>query len=87
MLIRYLAMALIYNGIKCAICHREIDLKGQYVATTHFIADPKDPLWRFSDAAMHRSCFEQWEHRDEFTAKYEAFKAHLPRDRGSRAGT
>jgi hypothetical protein len=48
-------MALIYEGIKCAICDREIDIgrKDSYVATTHFIGDARDPLWRFSDAAMH----------------------------------
>ena len=66
-------MALIYNGIRCAICDQKIDLKGQYVATTHFIADPNDPLWRYSDAAMHSACFEAWEHRSEFEAKYQRF--------------
>jgi hypothetical protein len=65
-------MALIYKGIKCAICGREIDidLKGSYVATTHFIGDSNDPLWRFSDAAMHYECFQAWPHREEFVQKY-----------------
>jgi hypothetical protein len=63
-------MALIYNGIKCALCDREIDLKGRYVATTHFIGDPNDRLWRFSDAAMHYECFQTWKYREEFVQKY-----------------
>ena len=65
-------MALIYKGIKCAICGREIDItrKGSYVATTHFIGDPNDPRHRFSDAAMHYDCFQEWPHRTEFVEKY-----------------
>ena len=39
-------------------------------ATSHFIADEQDPLWRFSDSAMHRSCFLAWDHRAEFVAKF-----------------
>src|SRR5215208_2156833 len=63
-------MALIYEGIKCSLCDSVIDLNGQYVATTHFIQDQNDPLWRHSDAAMHYSCFQNWEHRGVFVAKY-----------------
>jgi hypothetical protein len=63
-------MALIYNGIKCAICDTEIDLAGPLVATTHFIGDTADQLWRFSDAAMHYECFQAWPHREEFVSKY-----------------
>jgi hypothetical protein len=40
------------------------------VATTHFISDQSDPLWKFSDSGMHRRCYESWEHRDEFTSRY-----------------
>jgi hypothetical protein len=63
-------MALIYKGIKCAVCCREIDLAGPIVATTHFIGDPKDPLWRFSDGAMHYDCFQTWPLKEEFIHKY-----------------
>jgi hypothetical protein len=42
------------------------------VGTPHFIGDSADPLWRYSDSAMHRSCFVGWEHRDAFRAKYNA---------------
>jgi len=40
------------------------------VATSHFIADERDPLWRFSDSAMHRSCFLGWEQRAEFVGQF-----------------
>ena len=63
-------MALVYEGIKCPLCGDIIDLKSRYVATTHFIADQNDPLWRYSDAAMHYGCFQNWEHRTAFVAKY-----------------
>jgi hypothetical protein len=65
-------MALIYKGVRCAICDREIDIdcKESYVATTRFIGDSSDPFWRFSDAVMHYDCFKAWPHRAEFVKKY-----------------
>jgi hypothetical protein len=67
-------MARIYPGIECAICNRVIsdDLldKHEFVATTHFIGDSVHHLWRFSDAAMHKHCFVNWEHRQEFVQLY-----------------
>lgn len=66
-------MALLALGVsRCSIC-REVLHPGQaIVATTHFIGDPADHLWRFSDSGMHAACFEGWEHRDEFAARYHA---------------
>lgn len=78
-------MALITQYTKCALCG-ELLGDGEIVATTHFIADRNDPLWRFSDAAMHQSCFDKWEHRDEFSARYEAFKSDLAQRRGGNGG-
>lgn len=63
-------MALIYEGMTCAICEQPLDLQGPMVATSHFIEDPSDLLWRYSDAAMHYECFQQWQHRDQFVTKY-----------------
>jgi hypothetical protein len=63
-------MALIYDGMPCAICKQPLDINHPRVATSHFIGDPSDPLWRFSDAAMHYECFQTWEHRHKFVAKY-----------------
>ena len=63
-------MALIDDGTECAICGKPLNIKERFVATTHFIGDRADPLWRFSDAAMHYSCFQTWEHREAFVNMY-----------------
>jgi hypothetical protein len=65
-------MAIVITGKStCALCGETLLPKQEIVGTPHFIADRKDPLWRFSDAAMHRTCFDEWEHRAEFVARYE----------------
>ncbi len=38
----------------------------------HFVAERDDPLWQFSDVAIHRRCFRKWEMRDAFVARYNA---------------
>lgn len=63
-------MALVFEGMPCAICGHALDLYVRFVSTSHFIADEGDPLWRYSDAAMHSECFETWKHRSEFIDKY-----------------
>jgi hypothetical protein len=40
------------------------------MGTSHFITDPSDPFWSFSDAAMHRMCFLNWPLRDSFITRY-----------------
>ena len=68
-------MTLLLRGkTECPLCGEVIGKDDEVVGTTHFIADQKDPLWQFSDAAFHKSCFEAWEHRDEFLARYEKFR-------------
>ncbi|MGE0132364.1 MAG: hypothetical protein AB7U82_30140 [Blastocatellales bacterium] len=60
-------MALIFRGkTKCALCDTVLKSDDRIVATSHFIADRKHPLWRFSDAAMHKTCFLDWEQRQAF---------------------
>ena len=67
---------LMWGASRCSIC-REVLVQGQpIVATTHFIADPADPLWRFSDSGMHAACFAGWEHWAEFAARYYAALGH-----------
>lgn len=46
-------------------------------ATTAFIADHSDPFWKYSDAAFHVQCFENWEHRKEFETKYAEAKQRI----------
>jgi hypothetical protein len=65
-------MALLLRGkTECPLCREAIGKDDEVVGTTHFIADQTDPLWQFSDAAFHKKCFDAWEHRDEFLARYE----------------
>ena len=64
-------MAIVLRGkTKCTICDCVITDVDKIVATSHFISNPNDPLWRFSDSAMHTSCFIDWNQRAEFVAKY-----------------
>jgi len=71
-------MALLDPGMPCPLCGKPLRGGEDIVATSHFIADASDPLWRYSDAAMHRSCFDVWEHRDVFTQRYRAHQRKWP---------
>lgn len=60
-------MALIFPGKSlCPICGGIIASDDEIVATSHFVTNQADPLWRFSDAAMHKRCFLGWELRESF---------------------
>ena len=64
-------MALIIRGkTECPLCREVVSSDDDIVATSHFIGDPKDPLWQYSDAAFHRRCFAAWARRDEFIKRY-----------------
>jgi hypothetical protein len=72
-------MALFLQGSTCcSICGNVIGCDDKIVATTHFIADNADPLWRFSDSVMHRECYETWPHRDEFAKRYKEVMGRRP---------
>jgi hypothetical protein len=58
-----------------ARCGEVIGKCDEVYATTHFIADTDDPLWQYSDSAIHLGCFEQWEHGDEFDQRYQRSRA------------
>jgi hypothetical protein len=65
-------MAMIGIGSsKCAICGRVLTDKDDATGLHHFIDDPKDPFWRFSDSAVHISCYKTWPLRLEWEAKYQ----------------
>jgi hypothetical protein len=64
-------VAIVLRGkTECSVCGKVIVDGDDIVATSHFIADKNDPMWRFSDSAMHRPCFLDWDHRAEFVAKF-----------------
>ena len=64
-------MALIFTGrTLCALCDKVISSGDEIVGTSAFIADKDDPLWKYSDAAFHKTCFISWEKRGEFVSKF-----------------
>lgn len=64
-------MAVIIRGTStCSICRKVIDERDQIVATSQFITDRSDPLWPFSNTAMHKRCFLGWDRKIEFVDHY-----------------
>ena len=55
---------------ECSLCSCIINTADDIVSTSHFIAQQDDPLWRFADSAMHRSCFLAWDQRANFVEKF-----------------
>lgn len=53
-------MALVILGkTPCSLCGKPV-LQGEAtISFTAFVANRRDPLYRFSDAVFHRRCFEQ----------------------------
>jgi len=77
-------MALIFLGkTECSLCGNVIMEDDEIVATSHFIADSNDPLWRFSDSGMHRSCFLTWDQRTAFVNKFNQIISGITFDNGT----
>lgn len=71
-------MAIIdFGKSRCSICGETLRVEQSIVSTTHFLREPNEPLWRFSDSAMHRLCFNGWELRHAFAAQYRAITGDL----------
>jgi hypothetical protein len=78
-------MALILHGAsECPICGEVIGHNDDIVATPHFIADSDDPLWEFSDAAMHKRCFLGWELRGTFVSRFNTESGSITWGNGTR---
>lgn len=70
-------MALILRGkSRCALCDEVLEEGEELFATSAFLSDEAHPLWRYSDAAMHLSCFRDWPDREAFVAEFNSFWAH-----------
>jgi hypothetical protein len=67
----------------CALCGSAILQGEEALVTPDFLADDTDPMWRFSDAAMHRACFLVWDQRKVFVARYNAIARQLRGPDGS----
>ena len=72
-------MALILaDRTTCAICGVTLAQSDELVSTSSGPIEPSNPLWRYQDAAMHRSCFISWPLRDAFRARFNEYYArHL----------
>jgi len=64
-------MAVIILGhTKCCLCGEVVLAEDAIVSSCAFLDSPEHPLWRFSDAAMHYDCFQEWPMRTMFVAEY-----------------
>lgn len=52
-------MAIFVPGMPCPLCGMPVGRADEVIAFPPFIADRSDPLFLFSDAAMHATCFTQ----------------------------
>ena len=59
-------MALVYDGIPCAICEEPIDIEKPFFATSGMFIPLTDPLSLFCDAPMHWECYASWPERPSF---------------------
>jgi len=53
---------------KCVLCGEK--LSPPIFSTTHFITNKSHPFYRFSDAAMHWSCYVKWPDQSHFASMY-----------------
>lgn len=64
-------MAIVIRGLSpCSICNEPVGADDEIVATPHFIHNGAHPLWRYSDSAMHRTCFRNWTQAADFRSAY-----------------
>ena len=71
-------MALLFEDSLCSICGKRLFSGEEWIAFTHFINDRNHFLFRFSDSGMHKECFENWPHADEFLKlREEAYRRRI----------
>jgi hypothetical protein len=63
-------MALVDDGMPCAICGKPIDDVSTCFTTT--MVGLQLPLSRLDDSAAHPECVDAWEHKTEFVEAYNA---------------
>ena len=60
----------ILNSSTCSICGEVLKVHQDLVEWSAFL--PKGHvLWEYSDTAMHKVCFNQWEHKETFNQLYQ----------------
>jgi hypothetical protein len=67
-------MALVFlGGSRCPICHDLIREKGSFFSTWGTFLPSSDPLWKYCDAPIHWTCYENWPERHRFAREYVDF--------------
>jgi hypothetical protein len=75
-------MAVFVPGMPCALCGKPMTLAGEVIMFSPFVADRTDPLFVFSDAAMHAACFARHPWSEQATKWHEEAVRHSkPSDR------
>ena len=55
------------NKTTCAVCGKVISEGDDHLGFPAFLKK-NHKLWKYSDAAFHTQCFENWKHHKEFTS-------------------
>jgi len=67
-------MALIFKGkTSCAICGEIIAINQECYGFPPFLSRT-NKLYRYSDAAFHARCFNDWEFRDEYLDRFDTIE-------------
>lgn len=62
-------MAMVGDGMPCAICRKPIhDVSPENIFATTFYGIDHPDFRVMDDSAAHRECMANWEHRDAFVA-------------------
>ena len=62
-------MALLFKESICSICEKPLGKQEDIITWTAFLRK-EHKFWKYSDSGMHRSCFENWERKEEFEHLY-----------------
>lgn len=66
----------------CVVCGKSLLESDDVILTLAFIADPEDPLWKYSDAGFHRQCFLECPSRPEIVQRFNETSAVLKPEDG-----
>lgn len=72
------------RGARCVLCGDAVRLGEDAFVTPDFVADEQDPMWRYSDAVVHRACFFVWDRRKVFVARFNRLAQGLAAPDGTR---
>lgn len=72
-------MALVFLSLtECILCNEVIDASRPYIGFPPFTGNTKDPLYRFSDCAVHESCLQSHPSCQQVLSILDAYDASLP---------